>query len=51
MNLNEKYKGWYCEKCGAGYGEYIACEEPDCGPLIFVPPMRRPLKPPARPTR
>lgn len=23
-------KPYYCEKCGAGLGEYIACEWPDC---------------------
>lgn len=21
---------FYCSLCGAGYGEYMACEEPDC---------------------
>lgn len=21
---------YYCALCGAGYGEYIACEMPDC---------------------
>jgi hypothetical protein len=23
-------KPYYCKLCGAGYGEYIACEDPDC---------------------
>lgn len=23
-------KPYYCIKCGLGYGEYMACEEPDC---------------------
>jgi hypothetical protein len=21
---------FYCKLCGAGFGEYMACEEPDC---------------------
>ncbi len=21
---------YYCAKCGAGFGEYIACEQPNC---------------------
>lgn len=21
---------YYCEMCGAGIGEFMACEEPDC---------------------
>lgn len=21
---------FYCALCGAGFGEYMACEEPDC---------------------
>lgn len=21
---------FYCQTCGAGFGEFIACEEPDC---------------------
>jgi hypothetical protein len=24
----------YCAVCGLGYGEFMACEEPDCGPLM-----------------
>ena len=23
-------KPYYCDKCGAGFGEYMACEMPDC---------------------
>lgn len=23
-------KPFYCVNCGAGYGEYVACELPDC---------------------
>ncbi len=23
----------FCKRCGLGEGEYMACEEPDCGPL------------------
>lgn len=23
-------KPYYCAKCGAGFGEFMACEEPDC---------------------
>jgi hypothetical protein len=23
-------KPFYCKACGAGFGEYIACEMPDC---------------------
>ena len=23
-------KPYYCRVCGAGYGEFIACEMPDC---------------------
>lgn len=24
----------HCGKCGLGFAKYIACEEPDCGPLV-----------------
>lgn len=24
----------HCSKCGLGMGEYMACEEPDCGELV-----------------
>ena len=23
-------KPYYCRECGLGYGEFLACEEPDC---------------------
>ena len=26
----------YCDKCGLGEGEHMACEEPDCGRLILT---------------
>ena len=28
----EPYDGepYYCEVCGLGFGEYVACEMPDC---------------------
>jgi hypothetical protein len=31
--LNDTYlsgRPYYCDLCGAGYAEYIACEMPDC---------------------
>jgi len=30
MNLDERF----CARCGAWEGEYMACEESDCGPLM-----------------
>ncbi len=36
---------FYCVKCGAGFGEYMACEMPDCFLENHEAALRRSAKP------
>jgi hypothetical protein len=39
----------HCQTCGLGFGEFMACEEPDCGPIDCSACRNRPAVPAVEP--